>query len=57
MHDSTTSQSGKGSTMVYDGHGMYAIISSTGNKLYEGPFDECMDEYERITGIHEDANN
>lgn len=56
MNDNAKCQIEKGASMVYTCHGIYAIISSTGNTLFEGPFDECMDEYERLCGTDLDIS-
>ena len=57
MRNATEHQVENGPRMIYVYNGVYSIISSSGNTLFEGPFDECMDEYERLCGTDLDISD
>ena len=57
MRNATEHQVENGPRMFYVYNGIYSIVSSSGNTLFEGPFDECMDEYERLCGTDLDISD
>ena len=56
MRNATEHQVENGPRTIYVSHGVYSIISSPRTTLFAGPFDECMDEYERLCGTDLDIS-